>query len=102
MNIQHKTSTKQTSIKISGDCTIFHVAEAKSTLLHNIAKLDRKVTLDLDDVTELDTAGVQLLLMLNKRVLAAGGKLRISALSAAAKQVFDALNLDSAFAGEPA
>ena len=102
MNIQHKTTAKQTSIKISGDLTIFHAAEAKAPLLQDIDKLDRKVTLDLKDVTELDTAGVQLLLMLKKRVQAQGGTLKIAAHSAPVDQVLAALNLDPAFTEEPA
>lgn len=100
MDIQQKNSAKQTSVKISGECTIFHAAEAKIPLLQNIDKLDRKVVLDLSQITELDTAGVQLLLMFKKKIVNAGGKLKVSAISEPVRQVLTSFSLGEAFALE--
>ena len=64
MNISRRTTAKQTTIKLTGDLTIYQAAEAKASLLVPDTGLDRKVVLNLEQVEELDTAGVQLLMML--------------------------------------
>ena len=43
MDIQRRTTAKQTTIKLSGDLTIYEAASAKSLLLENHKGLDRKV-----------------------------------------------------------
>jgi anti-sigma B factor antagonist len=50
-------------LHLSGAMTIFAAAELKSRLVDELKKRRRKGSVDLSEVTELDTAGVQLLLM---------------------------------------
>ena len=93
MDVSRKTQRNQTVISLSGECTIYQAAELKPRLLEDGKGLDRNVLLDLVNVSELDCAGVQLLLMLKREVAAAGGNLEIKASNDTVDQVFSALNL---------
>lgn len=92
MNISRRTTAKQTTLKLTGDLTIYQAAEAKASLLAPDAGLDRKVVLNLEQVEELDTAGVQLLMMLQRLVGQHGGELHTSGVSESAEQVLSALH----------
>ena len=81
---------------IDGEMTIYRAAELKQMLL---AALDEAVAVevDLSKVTEIDSAGVQLL-MFAKRTAAAGGRtLRLVAHSPAVLDVMELLDLGSHF-----
>jgi anti-sigma B factor antagonist len=82
--------------RIEGEMTIYRAAELKPLL---VAALERQPTLDLDlsGVTELDTAGVQLLLMLHAHAKASRRTLKLSAPSPAVLDVFEILNLNTYF-----
>lgn len=92
MNVSRRTTAKQTTIKLSGDITIYQAAEAKGSLLATQTGLDRKVVLNLEQVEELDTAGVQILMMLQRLVSQQGGEMQTSAISESAEQVLSALH----------
>ncbi len=92
MNVSRRTTAKQTTLKLEGDLTIYQAAEAKYSLLGKTDGLDRKVLLNMEQLEELDTAGVQLLMMLQRLVAQQGGKLQTSAISESAQQVLSALN----------
>jgi len=78
---------------IEGELTIYRAAELKETVL---SALDRAAALELDlsSVTELDTAGVQLLMLIHQTAKARSKQLRLSAPSAAVLEVFELLHLD--------
>ena len=65
------------TLAIAGDMTVYSACDLKSALL-NQTVVGRKIDLDLSQVREFDTAGLQVLLMLNHR---AQGQLRIHACS---------------------
>lgn len=68
MNIQNRKSKDALSIKFSGELTIYEVQNALSKL-NDIPELyNSNLKLDLSEVTECDTAGVQLLIYLNKKL----------------------------------
>ena len=70
--------------------TIYRALELKEMLF-----LPVPVTaLDLSAVTELDTAGVQLLLLAQRAARAAGGDFRLTAPSAAVREVLQLLGLN--------
>lgn len=62
MAIDIKTKGKTTRVVLSGECTIYTVADIKAALVQAMAATD-KVEVDLSGVTEVDTAGVQLMLI---------------------------------------
>lgn len=62
MKITRKKGKEITTFSFEGDLTIYHVAESKADLFADHEQLGGKIALDLHKVSEIDTAGVQLLL----------------------------------------
>lgn len=82
-----------TVLKIEGELTIFRAAELKPLLLET----PELTEIDLSAVTELDTAGVQLLMLAKKTAQAQGRELRLTGHSAAVMDVFELLNVAACF-----
>lgn len=87
------------SLRLEGELTIYSVSEAKDQL-H--AALDTQPTLQLNlaDLEELDTAGVQLLIWLKQEAHRRGKTLVLYAHSPAVLEVFDLLKVARMF-GDP-
>ncbi len=77
---------------IEGEMTIYRAGELKQTLL---AALDQPAALEIDlsAVTEMDTAGLQLLILTKKMAQSKQQDLNLVAHSAAVLEVFELLNL---------
>jgi anti-anti-sigma factor len=72
--------------RVTGEMTVYTAAAVKSALLEALrAHQEVAFELDLSEVTELDTAGLQLLLMLNRSCAAASRAFCISACSETAR-----------------
>ncbi len=84
---------RSTVLKITGEFTIFRAIELKQALLSDPPPLE----VDLSGVTEIDTAGVQLLMLAKKEALAAQRELHLVAHSSAVIEVFDLLNVGEYF-----
>jgi len=84
---------------LSDDLTIYHALAAKEQLLEALANNDA-IELDLSHVGEIDTSGLQLLVMAKRDSVAAGKRLSIVAHSPAVRQTIDFCNLASFF-GDP-
>lgn len=84
---------------IEGEMTIYQAEQLKQTLLD---ALDRASVLEINlaAVTELDTAGVQLLLLTKKTARARQKELRLAAHSEAVVEVFELIDLVPYF-GDP-
>jgi len=82
-------------LKVEGELTIYHVAEAKLRFREELAGPALEV--DLAGVEELDTAGVQLLLWLKREGRSRGRAVPFANHSPAVLDVFDQLNLAAAF-----
>ena len=80
-------------LRIEGEMTIYRAAELKLVLLADPPPLE----VDLSGVTDIDTAGVQLLMMAKKAAQAAQRELRLVAHSQAVTDVFELLNLGAYF-----
>ena len=92
-----QTPTRDPSVlRIEGELTIFRALELKDALLAQPLPLE----IDLSGVTELDSAGVQLLLLAKKTALGQQRELRLVAHSPAVIEVFELLNLAAHF-GDP-
>lgn len=86
-------------ISLSEDLTIYHALEQKQQLLDALSGTD-DLELDLSHVGEMDTAGLQLLILLKKEALAAGKRVAIVAHSQAVRSVIDFCNMATEF-GDP-
>jgi anti-sigma B factor antagonist len=82
--------------KISGELTIYTATDTKQRWLE-MSKRYRHMQLDLGDVTELDCAGVQLLLALKKQLLNHDGSLVLKNHSDAVIDIFELLGLADYF-----
>jgi len=85
-------------VAVSGEITIYSAAELKSKLLEATAGRE-VVECDLADVSDFDSAGVQLLELLRRHVGAAGG-LRVTAASATVRELLDLYRLSAGLMAE--
>lgn len=93
------------SLSIEGEMTVQRAAELKPVLLGALADSAARIELDLSAVTELDSAGVQLLFMLKGAARAQQCELRVCRPSPAVEHVLALLGLEGSFDGpldEPA
>jgi anti-sigma B factor antagonist len=97
MPLKHTVHDGHLLISISGGLTIFQASERKPELLHALTSAQQRIVLDLAGVDEIDTAGVQLLLLLLREVRSHGRELDIAAYSPAVLSVFDLLQLHGLF-----
>jgi anti-sigma B factor antagonist len=86
-------------LSLVGALTIERAAELKDALLVRLGE-QAHLEIDLSKVTELDTAGVQLLLLAMQTAEAVGKELQLVEPSPAVREVFALLNLASHF-GDP-
>ncbi len=84
---------------VSNDLTIYHALELKPTLLDALATT-QELELNLSQVSEMDTAGLQLLILLKKEAQRAGKCVRIVAHSQAVSSIIDFCNMAAEF-GDP-
>ena len=91
-------ATMRTSnvIALDGELTIYRAAQLKPLLLAALPGTG-PIELDLAEVTEVDTAGVQLLLLLRREALAAGRTLHLLNPSLAVAEAFELLDLGARF-----
>ena len=83
-------------LRIAGELTIFRAAEIKAALLTEPAPRE----VDLSGVTDIDTAGLQLLMLAKKTALVQRRELRLVAHSPVVSELFELLNVVRYF-GDP-
>lgn len=88
-----------TSFRIDGELTIYRAAELKETLLAAVAA-NTELEVDLSQVSEFDSAGLQLLLLAKREAGKAGRTLRLVDHSPAVVEVLDLFDLVAHF-GDP-
>lgn len=91
-------STRQ-RLTLAEDLTIYHALEQKNALLDALIGAD-ELELDLIQVGEIDTAGLQLLILLKKEAQRAGKRVTLVAHSQAVRSAIDFCNL-AAELGDP-
>jgi len=91
--------TTSRRLTLTEDLTIYHALDQKNTLLDALAASD-ELELDLLPVSEMDTAGLQLLILLKKEAQRSGKRVSIVAHSQAVRAVIDFCNL-AAELGDP-
>jgi anti-sigma B factor antagonist len=86
-------------LRLTEDLTIYNALTQKQALLDALAISD-KLDLDLSQVSEMDTAGLQLLILLKKEAQRAGKRVSIVAHSHAVSSLIDFCNMAADF-GDP-
>lgn len=86
-------------LMIEGELSIYTAAELKPQL-YNILQQHTALELDLSGVSEIDSAGLQLLIAAKREASDTGTILRLSHHSPAVLEVFDLCNM-AAFFGDP-
>lgn len=83
-------------IRVTGEMTVYTASQIKQPLVDAIADGPAEIQLDLSGVSDFDTAGVQLLLMVHREALVRGRNLQFAAASNIVREVlsmFGALGL---------
>jgi len=86
-------------VAMQGRMTIYEAAEHKRALLEALGR-SAELEIDLSEVSELDTAGIQLLALAKREAARAGKAVRLTAHSPATLEVIDLFSLGSFF-GDP-
>jgi anti-anti-sigma factor len=92
-------STDAATLAIQGEFTIFTAATTKVTLLEAL-ETAKDIDVNLADVTEIDSAGLQLMVMAKREAAMRGKNLRFINHSAPVLDLIDLCNL-SGFFGDP-
>jgi anti-anti-sigma factor len=90
---------KSERLVLDQDLTIYHALAQKALLLDALSQAD-DLELDLNGVAEIDTAGLQLLLLLKKEARRCGKRVAIVAHSQAVRALIDFCKL-AAEMGDP-
>jgi anti-sigma B factor antagonist len=74
------------NIRVSGEMTIYNARELKKGLAtHLFAAKD--LVMDLTEVSEMDTAGLQLIVLAMKESMSSGGRFKVASLSRPAERI---------------
>lgn len=86
-------------VLLEEDLTIYHAATHKACLLEALASRDG-VEVDLSKVAEMDTSGVQILMLFKREAQRLGKEGRLVGHSPAVREVIDFLHM-AAWLGDP-
>jgi anti-sigma B factor antagonist len=89
--VEFQIESQSGRVSVAGDMTVYCASELKPALLLEAAAAHNSLELDLAQVQELDTAGLQLLLLLNRELQ---GRLRIVACSPGVRAVLQLTHLN--------
>jgi len=99
MTLTQSNRDKQWRLVLSGSFTIFQAADYKAQLLDVLEHTETLLEIDLTAIEEIDTAGLQLLLMLQQEAQAQGKQVFFTGSSAAMENVIGILQLRHRFNG---
>ncbi|WP_417582154.1 STAS domain-containing protein [Nitrincola sp.] len=100
MDIQSQTDDKGScQAFLSGELNIYHAADMKPQLLETLGHCT-EMELHLADVSEIDTSGLQLLLMMAQEARRTGKRLRLTEHSPAVVDIMQLFDLAGYF-GDP-
>ena len=88
----------QIDLRLDGECNIYRADELKHALTEPL-HLGVRLVVDLSMVSELDTCGLQLLMLAKRTAKAVGAELQLIGHSPAVVEVFELLNM-AAFFGD--
>ncbi|MEQ1794505.1 MAG: STAS domain-containing protein [Nitrospira sp.] len=94
MDVQEETNGSVCQLRIAGEMTIYTALELKPRLLGSLAQCDR-LEVQVSDVTEVDTAGLQLLLLAKREASSAGKQVQVLAPSPAMQEAMQQFYLNA-------
>lgn len=89
--------TEQTTLSLDGELTIYRAAEIKPVLMAALSDSPEGLEIELSGVTEIDSAGIQLLMAAKLAAQAAGGFFALKDQSEAVVDALEMLNLTAFF-----
>jgi anti-anti-sigma factor len=95
--VEFQIESQAGTISVAGDMTVYCAADLKTALLAEVAAGNS--SLNLSQVQEFDTAGLQLVLLLNRELL---GGLRIVACSPGVRATLELAHLNKLMVAEAA
>ena len=98
INVETAAGGRRKAI-VQGNMTIYEAAADKPSLLGALADAT-EMEIDLSSVDEMDTAGLQLLILVKRESLRVGKRVRLTGHSEASLDVLDRYNLAGHF-GDP-
>ena len=98
MPIREKTKNGVCHLAVEGEMTIYTATELKSELAPHLSK--GQIEIDLSGVSEMDTAGLQLLILAKREATKHERILRLVGHSQAVLEVLDICNM-AAYFGDP-
>lgn len=99
MSITVKTVKGVAKVVIDGELTIYTAGEVRERLLDALRR-GKETEIDLSRVTEIDTAGLQLLILAKREAVAKNRSLLLHGHSAVVLECLDLCNLTASF-GDP-
>lgn len=99
MSVKIEKKDHVSTLSIEGEMSIYSAAEYKTQLLDHLADCE-ELELNLSEVGEMDSAGLQILLVLKREAEATGRDLRLINHSRAVYEVLELLNMQGHF-GDP-
>lgn len=93
------TAPRDERLQIAGPMTFARAVELRDAMSDAVQQQPSPVQLDLSEVTELDSAGIQLLLSAKSTAAERDKELKLVGQSPAVVQVLELLGLDSHFGG---
>lgn len=84
-------------LRIEGECTIYRAAELKQSVLAALEQSEASINIDLSAVSEIDTAGIQLLLLAKKTATLQKKAMHVVAHSQAVLEIVERWELLSYF-----
>lgn len=100
MDIDYFRDGDRGSLALAGELTIYAAAEAKARLLAPLAEC-RELAIDLAGVSEIDSAGLQLLILARQHAAATGKSVGLVALSQPVRDLLELYDLAGFFADLP-
>jgi anti-anti-sigma factor len=96
--MSNETPMRQVDLSIAGELSIYRADELKRALIEPLAP-GVQLVVNLAAVTEIDTCGLQLLMLAKRTAQALGSELQLVGHSPAVLEVFELLNM-AAFFGD--
>ena len=96
MSIRIEAFGNRCRVVVDGNMTIYEASADKPVLLDALAKAN-ETDVDLSQVSEMDTAGLQLLILAKREALKAGKVMRLTGPSPVSLDVLDRYNLGAYF-----
>jgi anti-anti-sigma factor len=97
MQLEHQSLPDgSAALRLSGELTIYHAAALRDALLPLAAEAGAW-TLDLSGVTDIDSAGIQVLLAARRTLAVRGAVVRLTACGGAAQDALSLYGMADAF-----